>query len=263
MDQTVNAYQSLAERLMSALRQDEFVLFGQAIVPLAPAAQQPFREILIRFQEEENKLLPPGSFFSILEDGGLMPYLDRWVVNRVVRWLRTSLALKPEAPLPHASINLSPDTLTDAKFAEYACKHLLGAALPEGCVSFEISCDSALGQTEGLLRLAERLRPESCRFVLARYDGSETARELRQRLAPEFVKLSPGLVRLLVQGEAAMERIGTINRECHAAGARTIAEHVEDERTLQQLRQLGIDFAQGFGIAAPQPLGDPGGNLER
>ena len=255
MDQAVHPNQALAERLASALRQDEFVLYGQLIAPLVTVqGAGPFREILIRFQEEENKLLPPGSFFSILEDSGLMPYLDRWVVNRAVRWIRGRLEVKPDWPVPHNSINLSADTLTDRKFAEYAGRHLRAAALPPGSISFEIICDGALGRIEALLALAEQLRPEGCRFILARFDGGDAAQELRRRLRPEFVKLSPGLVRLLAQGSAGVERVDAINRDCHARGIKTIAEHVESERTIEQLRELGVDFAQGFGVEAPQPL---------
>lgn len=74
------------------------------------------------------------------------------------------------------------------------------------------------------------------------------------RLAPEFVKLGPGLVRMLNQGSAGMDRVDAINRECHALGIKTIAEHVESDQTIARLRGLGVDFGQGFGIRAPQPL---------
>lgn len=255
MDQAVHPHQALADRLVSALRQDEFILYGQLIAPLAPGeGDRPFREILVRFQEEESKLLPPGSFFPVLEESGLMPYLDRWVVNRTARWIRSVRAIGPERPLPRASINLSTATLGDRKFAEFTRKHIQAATLPEGALSFEICCDIDSQHVHALLDLAARLRLAGCGFILARYDGGRDAIELRRRLAPEFVKLSPGAVRLLGQGEVGVDKVHAINRECHALGIKTIAEHVESNQTMMQLREIGVDFAQGFGVEAPLPL---------
>lgn len=255
MDQAVAQNQDLTDRLVSALRQDEFILYGQPIMPLAPnASERPFQEILIRFQEEEAKLLPPGSFFPVLEECGLMPYVDRWVVGRIVRRVRSALAIKPDWPVPQNSINLSAATLSDRNFAAYTRRHLQAAALPEGTLSFEVTCDSAVLHVESLLGLMAQLRPAGCAFILARFDGGERAFELLRRLAPEFVKLSPALVRILDRGRAGLDQVDAIIRECRALGIKTIAEHVESDQTLAHLRGLGVDFGQGFGIQAPQPL---------
>jgi EAL domain-containing protein (putative c-di-GMP-specific phosphodiesterase class I) len=255
MDQAVAPNQDLTDRLISALRGDEFILYAQPIVPLAPnESARPFQEILIRFQEEEAKLLPPGSFFPILEEYGLMPYVDRWVVGRIAKWVRSALTIKPDWPVPHSSINLSAVTLSGRNFAEYTRKHLQAAALPGGTVSFEVTCDSAGQNVESLLDLMAQLRPAGCGFILARFDGGKEAFALLRRLAPEFVKLSPGLVRMLNQGRAGLDRVDAINRECHALGIKTIAEHVESDQTIAQLLGLGVDFGQGFGIQAPRPL---------
>ena len=255
MDQAVTQDQELTDRLVAALRQDEFVLYGQSIVRLGPTrSSRPFQEILIRFQEEESKLLPPGSFFPVLEEYGLMPYVDRWVVSRICKWVRSALAIRPDWPVPQNSINLSADTLSDRKFAEYTRRHLLAAALPEATLSFEVTCDSAVLQPESLLDMMAQLRPAGCSFVLARFDGSEAAFELLRQLAPEYVKLSPGVVRILDQGEAGMAQVDNIVRACHALGVQSIAEHVESGRTVAQLRALGVHFGQGFGIHVPRPL---------
>jgi len=255
MDQAVAQNQDLTDRLVSALRGDEFILYGQPIAPLAPnGSTRPFQEILIRFQEEEAKLLPPGSFFPVLEECGLMPYVDRWVLSRIARWVRSALAIKPDWPVPQNSINLSAATLSDRYFAGYTRKHLQAAAFPVGTLSFEVTCDSALVHIDALLALMAQLRPAGCGFVLARFDGGKGAFELLRRLAPDFVKLSPGLVRILDQGKAGLDRVDAINRECQALGIKTIAEHVESDQTAAQLRALGVNFGQGFGIQAPRPL---------
>lgn len=255
MDQAVAPDQELADRLIAALRQDEFVLYGQRIAPLAPGSgDRPFQEILIRFQEEETKLLPPGSFFPILEESGLMPYVDRWVVSRICKWARSALVIKPDWPVPQCGINLSAATLSDRIFAAYVRNHLRVAALPASTLLFEVTCDSAQPSVGALLGLMAQLRPAGCGFTLARFDGSTNAFRLLRLLLPEYVKLSPGLVRRLDQGSAGLDAIGAIVGECHALGVKTIAEHIESDEVLRQMRDLGVNFGQGFGIQAPQPL---------
>jgi EAL domain-containing protein (putative c-di-GMP-specific phosphodiesterase class I) len=96
-----------ADRLMSALQQDEFVLYTQSIIPLTKADEHPFREIFIRLKEEDDKLLPPGTFFPILQEAGMLPTLDRWIVNRLARWVRTTLDAEPKAKIPRYNVNLS------------------------------------------------------------------------------------------------------------------------------------------------------------
>jgi EAL domain-containing protein (putative c-di-GMP-specific phosphodiesterase class I) len=255
MDQAVVQNQDLADRLVAALHQDEFVLYAQLIAPLAPDEnRRPFQEILIRFQEEEAKLLHPGSFFPVLEACGLMHYVDRWVVSRVAKWVRGALAIKPDWPAPQNSVNLSAATLSDRYFTAYTRRQLQIAAVPTGTLSFEITCDSAATNVAALLELMAQLGPAGCHFVLARFDGSKAAFELLRLLAPEYVKLSPGLVRILDQGKAGLDKVAGINRECHALGIKTIAEHVESEHTRAQLRALGVDFGQGYAIELPRPL---------
>ena len=256
MDQAVAQDRELADRLTMALRQDEFVLYGQSIVPIVPdAGTRPIQEILIRFQEEETKLLPPGSFLPILEDCGLMHLLDRWVVSRITKWAHSARVINADWPVPLNSINLSAATLSDRQFAPYTRRHLQAARLPRWTVSFELTCDSAALNVDAVLRLMEQLRPDGCAFTLARFDGSYRTFQLLRRLSPDFVKLSPQLVRLLDQGMAGIVKVEAIVRECHSLKIRTIAEHVEKDETFTILRKVGVNYGQGFGLREPQPLG--------
>src|SRR5471030_3048628 len=97
---------SIAERVKEALLTGGFILYGQVILPLAAGERErPFREILIRFREEEEKMLPPGSFFPVLEENGLLPALDRWVVDYLVKRSQAEQTGKRNLPLARNSIN--------------------------------------------------------------------------------------------------------------------------------------------------------------
>jgi EAL domain-containing protein (putative c-di-GMP-specific phosphodiesterase class I) len=255
MNQEVVVQNDLADRLVLALRKDEFILFRQAIIPLKPmGGDRPFHEVLIRFQEEEAKLLPPGTFLPLLEEYGLMPFVDRWVVGKIAKWARVARGIKPDWDVPRNGINLSPHTLHDRSFAEFTRKHIRAAALPAETICFEVIWESAVEHAEALMRLATQLRPEGCRITIARFEGVQGSFDLLKTLAPDFVKISPRVVRNIGKDPSATAMAEAIHRKCGALGIRTIAEHVESGEVLVQLRRIGVDYAQGYGILAPQPL---------
>jgi len=118
--------EAAAAYLISALTRDRFVLYCQPIVQVeAPQADQRFFEVLVRFRDEEEGLLPPGSFIPVLQEAGLMPLLDRWVLATAIRKLRS--AAQSGAPMPRFSVNLSTEALVDANFAQFIASELAGA----------------------------------------------------------------------------------------------------------------------------------------
>ena len=232
---------------MSALQRDEFVLYAQSIVPLvAQNDARPFQEIYVRFKEEDAKLLPPGTFFPLLEECGMLPYLDRWVVNRLARWVRSGLKVKPDWKIPHCNVNLSDETIADPTFADYVLKYVDHSYLSGGVLGFDISCDSAIARREPLRRLMARLRPYGGNLTIAGFDGSEAKLKELEAFDPDFIKISAASV--------DPAKVPEINRMCHGLGATTIAEHVENSRVLEHLRRCKIDFGQGFAISPVEPL---------
>ena len=237
----------IADRLMAALQQDEFALYSQSIVPLGPQGDnRAFQEIFVRFKEEDAKLLPPGTFFPVLEECRLLPYLDRWVVNRLARFVRSGLKFLPDWKVPRYNVNLSNETIGDPKFGDYVLKYVDNSFLSGGALGFEISCDSALANQEPLRRLMTGLRPQGCTLTIAGFDGSEASLADLKALEPDFIKISA------LNIDPA--KVSDINRMCHSLQARTIAENIENARVLEHLRRCKIDFGQGFEIALVEAL---------
>lgn len=247
MDTGPDSDKDIASRLLAALQQDEFVLYAQSIVPLiAQPAGHPFQEIYVRFREEDAKLIPPGSFFPMLDDCNMLPYLDRWVVNRLARWVRSGLKLKPDWKVPRCNVNLSKDTLADAQFAQYVLKYVVDSYLTGGVLGFDIPAETAMGNSGFLLSLIAALRPHGCTFTIAGFNGSDSMLSKVEGFEPDFIKISA----LTLDPARLME----INRMCHAVGAKTIVEQVENARVLEHLRRCKIDFAQGFAISPVEAL---------
>ena len=244
----------VTDKLVSALKTGGFVLYSQKIVQLAPGDARPFQEVLVRFKEEEEKLLPPGTFFPMLQEYRLLPHVDRWVVGRLAAWIQEARAKKPDWPVPANGVNLSEDTLREPRFADFVLKTLQSSNLPEGTLSFELGWDTALLNADPLKNIQARLGPAACRFTLAGFDGSEGSFNFLKVVKPDFVKLTYGIVRDIGRSLAASEKTESINRKCRAMGIKTIAEYVESREVLEHLRLIEVDFAQGLVVSAPQRL---------
>lgn len=243
----IETEKDIADRLMAALQRDEFVLYAQTIIALGvPQKQRPFQEIFVRFKEEDALLLPPGTFFPVLEECHLLPYLDRWVVNRLARWVRGALRIKADWEVPRSNVNLSSETLLDTDFAPYVRKYVVDSFLAKGAIGFEVTWDTALKHATWLRRLMEDLRLHGCSFTLSAIDGSEESYAAMNAFKPNFVKLSAASV--------DPAKVPEIQRRCYLLGSKTIAEHVENEQVLEHLRRSKIDFAQGFQISPVEPL---------
>ncbi|HKB63319.1 MAG TPA: EAL domain-containing protein [Burkholderiales bacterium] len=256
MEDESTIQKNIAEKLIAALKTGGFVLYAQKILRLAASAgsERPFQEILVRFREEEEKLLPPGTFFPMLQEYRLLPYVDRWVVSRLASWIQESRAGERGWTVPTNGVNLSEDTLREPKFADFVAKHIENAKLPDEVFTFELGWDTALLHAEQLKGIQARLEPLGCRFTFAGFDGSAGSFEFLKVLRPDFVKLTYGVVKDVDRGLAACEKVEAINHKCHAMGIKTIAEFVESHEVLDQLRLIEVDFAQGLIIGGPQKL---------
>jgi EAL domain-containing protein (putative c-di-GMP-specific phosphodiesterase class I) len=238
---------ALTARVVSALQEDRFLLHRQTITPLSSeSSQQAFQEIFVRYRDEDDKLLPPGSFLYILEEHKLLGYLDRWVVNRLARWSRDMLQAMPDWKVPRCNVNLATDTIADEEFAEYVRQHIMRSPLSQGGIGFEIDWESAVAYQEPLRRLIAVLRPHGCLFTLADFDGSDGSFQTLKSFAPHFVKMSSATL--------DRTRLAEINRRCRLVECRTIVEYVESEDLLDELRRANTDFAQGFAISPVEAL---------
>jgi EAL domain-containing protein (putative c-di-GMP-specific phosphodiesterase class I) len=244
-----------AERFAEALKQDQFTLFAQPIAPLAPAnAGRRHLEIFVRFREEEEHLLPPGTFLPILEANHLTPQLDRWEVQKVLRWSAEKRDTKPNWQIPTFNINLADDTVNDHAFAAHVLDSLYQSRIPPDRLWFEITARQFADFREASKRTIAELKSLGCAVAISDFAGSEAeAREYRN-MGVLLVKFASSAVRDIHKNPRALSSLLAMNTACHKAGLKTIAQFVETTETLTMLRKSGVDYAQGFRVAVPVPL---------
>ena len=242
-----------AERLIEALNQDGFVLYFQQITPLR-AGKEPYQEILVRFKEEEEKLLPPGTFIPILESYRLMHILDRWVVNRVIKWIHAKRKRNPLWSAPCSSINLSNDSLANVEFPDFVKTQLEKGKISGRKFAFEIAEEDAATHAEDLARFTAALLPLGCRFTITSYNGNLLPVDKLKSCGIDGIKMDIEIVASLHANEASLSQARAIQSCCEAQGLCTLGEFVERPETLEKLKELGVHYAQGYGIAMPEPL---------
>jgi EAL domain-containing protein (putative c-di-GMP-specific phosphodiesterase class I) len=245
----------IAENLRAALMAGEFVLYSQTIKPIASdGGKTLYQEILVRYAEEEDKLLPPGGFFPTLERLKLMVTLDKWVIARIIRWCADKKKAAGQWPAAQCTINLSLDAILDHDFAAFVAEQLKASRVPGDRLLFEISEQDVDKHPLDLDRLMLALRPLGCGFVVTGYGGEIVSGEMLQALRIDLVKIDGGIVRRLHDDKSSFAAASSIQAVCREIGIRTIAELVELRETVQKLREIGVDYAQGYGVAKPAQL---------
>ena len=237
-------------RLEHAFAHDEFILYGQPIVPLDPGAWLPPRvEVLVRMQEEERNLTPPGTFIPYLEYYQMMPRLDRWVVEHAIRWWQGK-----GAGCPALNINLSVETLTEPTFPGLVGQCMGNAGMRGETLCFEVEAVDVATHAQNSRVAAEKLRALGCRVAISGFGRDLVSFEALKTVGAGMVKVDGGLVRELHRDPVAFTRVKSIQGVCGKAGIQTVAEFVEERETQDKLREIGVNYAQGYGIGRPEAL---------
>ncbi|HUQ29836.1 MAG TPA: EAL domain-containing protein [Usitatibacter sp.] len=246
----------IRERLIHDLKDDNFVLYFQSIVPVIASATEPLhREILVRFKEEEDDLIAPGSFLPVLEEHGLTALLDRWVVAQILKWTRGKQVSDTSRKVPRSGINLSSDTLRrDPAFADFVVNGLRKTEVTGACLMFELPVAEVLAAGESISRLTAPLRAAGCSLALNDFVGQPGGFELAEKLGFNFIKIDGSLIDRITRDAHTMARVIAMQERCRKLGLRTICMQVESPDTLEALRTIRADYAQGFGIDRPRLL---------
>jgi len=241
-------------RLAQALRDNEFLLLAQPIVALRPSLPaQACYEVLLRQKEEEDNLLPPGGFFPVAERCGMMEALDRWVVYDVATYCVEARARQDDDDHALFCVNLSGTAVRSRAFGPFVQELLLERPFVGRSLCFEIAEHEIAHARADVARLIDMLKPLGCRFSADGVGGDEPC-DLLRGLAFDFVKIDSAVIQSMARDPVEMSKVRAIAALCRKSGIRTVAQFVEDQATLETLRGIGVDYAQGFGVARPERM---------
>ncbi|MBI3778404.1 MAG: EAL domain-containing protein [Gammaproteobacteria bacterium] len=236
-------------RIMRAFDENRFVLYFQRVIPLtASAGSHPYREVLVRMRDEKGELVPPMAFIPAAERYGVMSMVDRWVVKSAFEWLADHPAEESLA------VNLSSQSLGDDGFLDFVMEQFHMAGLSPRRICFEITETAAIANWNRATQFIAALRALGCCFALDDFGSGMSSFGYLKNLPVDFIKIDGAFVRDMIEDEIDFAMVEAVNRIGHVMGIRTTAEYVENDRILARLREIGVDYAQGFGIHMPEPL---------
>ena len=240
-------------RINEALEHDRFVLFGQLIKPIQQDRDQGlYREVLIRLSTDDGSLIPPGAFLPAAERYNLIGKVDRWVIENSFRFYaehkkNTNLSIQ-------LSINLSGSSVGDKDLHDYIeQKFEEHDVLPQD-ITFEITETAAITNLNQAVKMMRELRPLGCRFALDDFGAGLSSLGYLKNLPIDFIKIDGKFVVDIESDEVSRAMVEMINHVGSVMGLKVIAEFVENERVIEILSEIGVDFAQGYGVGVPHAL---------
>jgi len=242
-------------KLVRALAENHFLLFTQQILALKNGASDPVvYEVLLRLREEEDNLLPPGGFIPIAEQYGMLEEIDRWVVHNLISWCIEKQKTQPGWHVPLFCVNLSETTLGNPEFAKFARQELRRPGFPARSLCFEIGEIEAINNHDAVRNFITALKPVGCRFTIDAFGSVKVSFAHLKGLAVDFIKIDGVIIQNMFKTPDDMAKLKAMINVCQKIGMQTIAEFVESKETLDKLRELGVDYVQGFGVARPGPI---------
>ena len=243
----------LITTLVNAERDNRFELHCQMIAPTSGNAP-PSYEMLIRMRGDEGNLIAPGHFLGAAERYNMMPQIDRWVIRNTLQLLADNKSLLDE--IEHIAINLSGLSLTDDGCYDFIAGEFGRTGIPASKICFEITETAAIGnfvRAGGFIAAIQHL---GCKFALDDFGSGMSSFAYLKRLPVDYLKIDGMFVRGLLDDPIDFEMVRSINEIGHVLQLKTVAEFVENADILQAVRDLGVDYAQGYHIATPMLFAD-------
>ena len=252
----------LVSQINRAFEMGEFRLFRQRIMPLAAtASEQPYYEVLVRMVDRAGALVPPTGFMPAAERYNLLTSIERWVISSLVEHLHREWqsGAIPHHPAPDGSrgyyaVNLSGASINDKSFPEFLRNLLTRYELPHGLLCFEITETTAISNLSKAAELMRELKGMGYRFALDDFGTGMSSFAYLKYLPVDYLKIAGMFVKDMTEDAMDCAIVEAINRISHILGMQTVAESVETAETLERVRALKVDFAQGYYIAEPEAL---------
>jgi EAL domain-containing protein (putative c-di-GMP-specific phosphodiesterase class I) len=243
------------QRVQHALKENQFELYSQSIIATAGRVDKgPAAELYLRMSDDSGKLVTPAQFLSAAERYQLMSHLDRWVVRAALASLASGTPHLPSGRC--CSINLSGQTLGDEEFLEYVVDLLDHTGVEPGKICFEVSESAVMNNLEHARRFINVLHGIGCRFALDDFGSGIGSFSQLRGLSIDYLKVDGSFTRDVGHNSVSREMVAATIKLSKSLDFLVVAEQVEDQESFDALRELGVDFIQGYIVERPHRLGN-------
>ena len=241
-----------AAGVTGALQEDRFRLYCQPIVALSPKKNEsPHYELLIRLTDPKGDLIMPASFIPAAERYGLMSSLDRWVIRTAFHNYNDIFG---EDSGVQIAINLSGNSLNDDSLLDFIKEEIEITKIEPSTICFEITETAAISNLDQVSQLILELKRLGFRFALDDFGSGLSSFAYLKNLPVDYLKIDGSFVHDMIDDTIDHAMVEAINQVGHIMGIGTIAECAESDEVVEMLRELGVDYAQGYAMGSPVPI---------
>jgi diguanylate cyclase (GGDEF)-like protein/PAS domain S-box-containing protein len=238
-------------RINHALEENRFCLYAQTIAPLSSSTNEHY-ELLVRMIDEQGNIIPPGAFLPAAERYDLISKLDHWVIDQALTLLANNSNFLNK--IDFISINLSGPSMTNPEILSFITRRLKESEVPSEKICFEVTETAAITHLNRATEFITTLKEFGCRFALDDFGSGLSSFGYLKNLPVDFLKIDGIFVKNIIDDAIDRAMVKSINEIGHVMGMETIAEFVENDEIKGMLREIGVNFAQGYGIAKPIPF---------
>ncbi|HHJ34599.1 MAG TPA: EAL domain-containing protein, partial [Gammaproteobacteria bacterium] len=242
-----------ATRITEAIENNRLCLYAQPIVSLK--YKKPLNshvEVLVRLIDEDNQVVPPDAFIPAAERYNLMPLIDRKVIFETFSFINQYSV--QDTNDTHFSINLSGNTLTDKDIISDIKNMVSEFDINTRSVCFEITETAAIQNLTQAKKLIKELKAIGFKFALDDFGSGLSSFQYLKNLSIDYLKIDGSFVADMVNNTIDHAMVAAINEVGHVMGIETIAEYVENDQIIKKLKEINVDYGQGYGIAQPEPI---------
>jgi len=264
-------------RVTRAAEENRLELFFQPIRPIGRPSATAFHELTVRLRDDDGRLVSPGEFIPAAERYNVMSVIDRWVVQRAIERLKEWAArgelreaangsprgpARPagevrrtiaEAGLPLIAVNLSGTSLNEQSFIDFVLQQVGDATLAQA-LCFEITETAAVTNLSNATFVMRELKARGCRFALDDFGTGLSSFMYLKTLPVDYLKIDGQFISHVADDPVDRSMVEAICKVGKALGIETVAECVESQAMLDELSRIGIDYAQGYFLARPEPI---------
>jgi diguanylate cyclase (GGDEF)-like protein/PAS domain S-box-containing protein len=245
---------SWVSHINHAIQNNSFELYYQHYQELTQRAEGHYYELLLRMRDQQGNIILPGVFLPAAERYNLTSKIDRWVVENYFSWLSNNMQHKDK--LTRVNINLNGYSFADKELKLFVLNAFEKHKIPYKKVCFEITENMAILKMDETLEFINTFHKLGCLFALDDFGSGFSSYNYLKNLPVDLVKIDGSFVKDILVDPVNMAMVNSINDVAKAMGMKTVAEFVESTEIMVELGKMGVDFAQGYGVAKPHALTD-------
>ena len=247
---------SLVSQIHNALDNDKFVLYHQPIVSLNNAECKKCCEIFVRMLGDDGKVIPAESFVASAERYNLMPEIDRWVIRETFTYAASQARNSTGQQDQQFFINLSGTSFNDQSFLAFVENELQRQIQDPTQICFEVTETAAIANISQAQKFIHAIKSLGCRFALDDFGSGLSSFTYLKELEVDYLKIDGAFIRDVTHDRKDRSIVEAITQVGRSMGISTIAEYVENDEIIKIIKEIGVDFGQGYGIERPKQLLD-------